>query len=130
MSDPQHPDIEIYIKHADQAAIMAWLGKISDELSTISQKGDICQLSMLVAGHSIPVLIHQRVLGKAWTSLWFQSDKTPWKIDLDCAKAASEALETQVRCITAGWSEGEEADEWWKLEKGVCEKILWKNDHS
>ena len=121
----KHPDIEIYVKNVSIEQITAWLNDRFDAVQVSSKKGLLHHFSAEYQGHSFRYMIHEKAIGKSWSSIWFQSDETPWKIDLDCAKEASLALNTQVRCIASGWQEGDDPDEWWKVEKDHAEKIQW-----
>lgn len=120
-----HPDIEIYIKKAPVEEIVNWLFSRFERFELIGKKGVLHQYEAQWQSASFAVAIHERALGKSWISVWFQSDQTPWQIDLDCAKEASHALNTQVRCIASGWQEGDDPDEWWRVEAGDAEKIQW-----
>jgi len=126
MTDTRHPDIEIYVKNRSFDTIKNWLQSHADQLDITSSKGNIHDLNLQFGEHSVPVMIHEKVAGKAWTSVWLKSDKSPWAQDLDCARAASEELETQVRSIAGGWSDGDDPDEYWKVEAGEEEKIQWR----
>lgn len=124
----RHPDIEIYIKNSSVEAICAWLAKRFEQLEPIGRKGLLHQYQARYQGHDFEVLINERAIGKSWIIVWFQSDKTPWSIDLDCAREASTELHTQVRCIASGWQEGDDPDEWWRVDKGKEQKIKWSTD--
>lgn len=124
MSQERHPDIEVYVKNCPVSEIEAWLGTLGTVTSVFSQ-GLTHEYSVELDNHDIPVLIHEKVVGKAWTSVWFKSDKTAWETDLDCARAAALGLDTQIRCIAGGWSDGDDPDEWWKLDQGTETLIQW-----
>ncbi|WP_299182758.1 hypothetical protein [uncultured Neptuniibacter sp.] len=125
MTDTRHPDIEIYVKNRSLDEIRGWLATHSEKIEAQSSKGGIHELDLSIDGVKVPVLIHEKVAGKAWSSVWFKSDQSPWAKDLDCAQAASEEMETQVRCIASGWADGDDPDEYWKVEAGESEKIQW-----
>ncbi|WP_293268684.1 hypothetical protein [Neptunomonas sp.] len=129
MTDQRHPDIEIYIKNRSISSVENWLSALGTDLKTLPAQNvsdkNTHEFSVIIAGTSIPVFIHERAAGKAWTSVWFKSDQTPWVKDLDCARVASVALETQVRCIASGWKNGDDPDEWWKVEDSIEELIQW-----
>ncbi|WP_286236931.1 hypothetical protein [Neptuniibacter halophilus] len=127
MTDQRHPDIEIYVKNCSREQIEEWLRSSAEAVEFLSSKGQIHELSLQFGSESVAVMIHEKVAGKAWTSVWFKSDKTPWEKDLDCAHAASEGLATQIRCIASGWNDGDDPDEYWKVENGNAEKIQWQN---
>jgi hypothetical protein len=129
MNNQRHPDIEIYIKTRPLAGIENWLSTLGQEcVSSVSSEpsgNKTHEYTLTIDGESIPVFVHEKAAGKAWTSVWFQSDKTPWEKDLDCARVASLALQAQVRCIATGWTTGDDPDEWWKVEDEVEELITW-----
>ena len=125
MSETRHPDIEVYVKECNGKQLTEWLASIAENLSTPKTSKDTTQLTATLNGVEIDVLIQERVVGKAWTSIWFDSAETPWLQDLDCAKQIAADLDTQTRCIVGGWEEGDDPDEWWKVHKGNEEKIVW-----
>lgn len=125
MTLERHPDIEVYVKNSSPKALIDWLDTISDSMSEPVTRGLSHEIICTFHGEDVPVLIEERVVGKAWISIWFNSDKTPWNVDLDCAKAISTALNTQARCIVNGWQEGDEPDEWWRVTIEGVEKIIW-----
>lgn len=126
MTDTRHPDIEIYVKDRSLNAILDWLNSYSSEPSPVSSKGLIHELEVTFPEGRVGVMIHEKVAGKAWVSVWFKDNLTPWVKDLDCALAASQEMTTQVRCIAAGWDDGDDPDEFWKIENGEQEKIQWR----
>lgn len=125
MTDERHPDIEIYIKNRSLDEIETWLRQRFDALDTDFSQGTVHEYKASLSDASVPVMIHEKVVGKAWTSVWFKSDATDWAKDLDCALQAAQELDTQIRCIASGWADGDEPDEWWKVENGEQEKIHW-----
>lgn len=122
----RQPDIEIYLKDADQAAITAWLGQALGPCSDWQQRGQTfkCQAA------GIPVTYLPKAVGK-WHSLLLESDATPWDDDLACARAAFAALSVEVRCSIGGWDEeqGEEdADRWLKVNADGEQEFIWRTD--
>ena len=126
MTNTRHPDLEIYIKNRSVAEIQAWLAQHASELSLVSTKGLIHTYKLEVGDACSEVLIHEKVAGKAWVSLWFKENITPWPQDLDCAHVAAKEMDTQIRCIASGWDDGDDPDEFWKVENGEQEKIQWR----
>lgn len=123
-----HPDIEIYIKNCKLDEVLQWLSERLDSVKATGSKGMLHQFSASYQGHKFAIAVHEKALGKAWISVWFQSNTTPWKVDLDCAREASAVLKAQVRCIASGWQEGDDPDEWWKVEEGQEVKMQWVTD--
>jgi len=125
MSEQRPPDIEIYVKSCSVASIEKWLSSCGSALVSVFSQGATHEYQLTLNAIQITVLVHEKVAGKAWTSVWFKSDNTPWSNDLECARTATVALDAQVRCIAGGWADGDDPDEWWKLEKGEESLIQW-----
>lgn len=125
MTEPRHPDIEVYIKNCSLEQILEWLNTRCDSCTSRKSVGGTHAYDVTLNGVDIPVMIHERAVGKAWISIWFRSDATPWVKDLDCAEELSQTLKTQCRCIVSGWNEGDDPDEWWRVENGEQERIQW-----
>ncbi|MBT8768594.1 hypothetical protein [Metapseudomonas boanensis] len=122
----RQPDIEIYLKDADQEAVTNWLNDALGACTPWQQKG---QTFKCLAG-DIPVTWLPKAVGK-WHSLYFESDASPWEDDLGCARAAFTALGVEIRCAPGGWQEvqGEEdADRWIKVNAEGEQEILWRTD--
>ncbi|NWL78249.1 hypothetical protein DM872_15465 [Pseudomonas taiwanensis] len=122
----RQPDIEIYLKDADQEAVTAWLNEALGTCTPWQQKG---QTFKCLAG-SIPVTWLPKAVGK-WNSVYLESDRTPWEDDLSCARAAFTALGVEIRCAPGGWQEvqGEEdADRWIKVNAEGEQEIIWRTD--
>ena len=128
MTDPRHPDIEIYVKNCSLEQLEEWITTHCTGFERRFNQGLIYEYSCTMDSAPVEVMIHQKVVGKAWTSVWFKSDRTPWAKDLDCALDAFAALATEVRCIAAGWSNGQDPDEWWEISTGQPEKIQWRTE--
>jgi len=128
----RQPDIEVYIKDISVDEIINWLSNVFESVETQStlDKTSItlqCKIkdeTGVIA--SIPVTIFTGAAGKLYTSLWIQSDKTPWNTDLDCAVQLFEATGNEVRCSTNGWEEAEDADnQWWKVTEEGKTVVNW-----
>lgn len=123
------PDIEIYIKHATAEHIRKWLeGQFDDvELSELSEErlseGQLIKASV----SSIPLVITPKAAGKAFTSIWFQSAKTPWNNDLECAESFASKFDLEVRCSAESWQEdeGESEEKWWCLNGDEKKLLRW-----
>jgi hypothetical protein len=75
---------------------------------------------------TIPTTIFTSAAGKLYTSVWLQSDKTPWETDLDCAIQCVEATGSEVRCSTNGWEESKDDDnQWWVVTKEGKTIVNW-----
>lgn len=126
MTNSRHPDIEIYVKNCSLEAIQDWLKSLSDQMTCNTSKNTIHEFTLTFQGNNVETLVHEKVAGKAWTSVWLKSDQTPWVNDLECARAAASAMDAQIRCVASGWEDGDDPDEYWKIENGTEEKIQWR----
>lgn len=122
----RQPDIEIYLKDTDvsREAITAWLAEAIGPCSDWQQRGQTfkCQ-----AGH-VPVTWVPHAVGK-WSSLFLESNQTPWEDDIACARAAFAALHVQVRCAPGSWVEDEAdetADRWIRIDAEGEQEITWR----
>lgn len=127
MSEQRHPDIEVYVKDRTAQRIFEWVETVGS-LTNLKTAKESIKATLLIDDLEIPVLIQQRVIGKAWSTVWFDSSETPWATDLECARQIAKELDTQTRCIASGWQEGDEPDEWYKVHQGVEEKIVWNTN--
>lgn len=125
MNDQRHPDIEIYIKSCSVAEIEAWLTELGDRLVAGPSHEQSHEYFLHWEGIEIPLILQEKVAGKAWSSVWFKSDQTPWLKDIDCARLAASGLKTQIRCIASSWKTGDDPDEWWQVEGGEEKLISW-----
>ena len=120
----RQPDIEIYLKDTDRAAVAQWLAKTLNAPCSWQQKGRVFRC--VCAG--ISIIWFERAVG-AWHSLLFESSQTPWLNDLQCAQAAAAYLQVTVRCAPGGWQEADgekDADRWLQVNAdGQLETITW-----
>ena len=120
----RQPDIEIYLRDASQEAVTNWLGEAIAPCTAWQQKG---QTYKCHAGE-IPVVWLPKAVGK-WHCLLLDSNATPWQDDLECARAAYQALAVEIRCAPGGWEEEEAievADRWISISERGEEEIVWR----
>jgi hypothetical protein len=125
MSDLRHPDIEIYIRNCTQPQLERWLSKRCSTITRLFSQGRVHEYRSVINGIRVPILVHERVVGIDWSCIWFKSHRTPWARDLDCAREAGRALDTQVRCLTTDWIQGRGARRWWNIDNGRMQEIQW-----
>jgi hypothetical protein len=131
MSDTRHPDLEIYIKNRTEDEILTWLENCTDQLAIVKNFDNCRELEAYFGKAKINCALQLKVSGKMWSSLWFKVNETPWNTDLECAIQAASEMNTQIRCIKAGWSDTDEdaendEDQWWRIEDGEKTLISWK----
>ena len=121
-------DIEIYVKNQPLADIEHWLQASFDSVRTINSGKVVHDLEVRAGSVSIPVMIVEHAVDKAWTSIWFKTPGTPWKDDTECARSLHSYGQCRVRCNSGPWQEGTDMDEWWQLtEQGEKTLIKWPN---
>ena len=121
-------DIEIYVKKLPLAEIRVWLEASFDQVNTITTGKVIHDLEVIIGDKTIPVMIVENAVGKAWTSIWFKTAGTPWSDDTDCARSIQTQHQCRVRCNSGPWQEGADMDEWWQMdEEGNETLIKWPN---
>lgn len=117
-----YPDIEIYIMKADAESVQAWLNTVFDAVTASKNGLWHCEYQ----GKSAEVQLTLQA-EKNFASLWFKQNHTPWKTDLDCARAAHAALDVEVRCQASDWKESEGVSNagWVKLLRGEEKPFEW-----
>jgi len=119
------PDIEIYVNSASVEEITNWLKDRMDSFEADQPNTAKSHSYKATLGdETIPVLIVEKAAGKYFTSVWFDSNKTPWEKDVDCGRDAFQFMEKEIRCNAAGWLPGDEPDEWLCINSEGEEKIV------
>ena len=98
----RHPDIEIYLKGQPAERIEAWLQERLGPLRAGRRTRQGSHYQLEIDGQPVPVLVVEKAAGD-FTSLWLNSDATPWLRDIDCAREANAYFQCEVRCIASGW---------------------------
>ena len=117
------PDLEIYLMKADPAKVSDWLSSALGALETVKDTGS--HQHWRSGGMDIFMNANAE---KNFSSLWFKKNDTPWNTDLEAARAAWAALETEVRCSDSGWDESENdsgSEGWVKLNARGEKPFNW-----
>lgn len=126
-------DIEIYIKAATPEAIQEWLSLITLSLDakSFSPKRQAYWATMQSLDETIDeaskefeIIVLSSVQNN-YSSIWFNSAKTPWANDKACAKQAFDHFKSAVRCTASGWQEGDQPDQWLHIDDSGEEVIDW-----
>ncbi|MBS3805598.1 MAG: hypothetical protein KGY54_13710 [Oleiphilaceae bacterium] len=123
-------DLEIYIRDLEPHQLSAWLGRHLDDL--VLDDGEVAGKAVKGTGHyqgnRVRISVYPAAFGKRYTCLILEAVALPWQTDLDCARSAWEALETEIRCSSGDWQEGEpvEEDKWWRLDERGEQQAVWK----
>lgn len=122
----RQPDIEIYLKEDFLDELTTWLEQQVGRVELGPWSGNT-RRGTLHGEPAVPLMIVRKAAGK-WASIWFESDRTPWETDLDCARAVASGIDHEVRCSIGGWEEeqGEaDADRWLKVTGAGEEEFIW-----
>lgn len=120
-------DIEIYVLSCPTEKIINWL-ESTFTLVKKSAPSSLCsKVTVIMNDHDVEITILEQAAGKRFTSIWFNSDQTPWENDIACAKQAFNALNCEVRCNFQGWEEeGEQdPDQWWRINSYEEGPFIW-----
>ena len=123
-------DIEIYTKNTGLDDIIDWLTHRFTDVSIIKKGKTVHDLTVYDNKQTIPVMVVERAVGKAWTSIWFKSATTLWADDISCAQDINTHCHCRVRFNAAPWQQGADMDEWQQLdEEGQQTTIQWPNQN-
>ncbi|MFN3237474.1 MAG: hypothetical protein ACE37D_10465 [Pseudomonadales bacterium] len=119
MSSPRFPDIEIYLKRVATEDVLAWLQTVFNDYEVVrTEPSTRCKLKEMFC------TITENVAKGGYTSVWFESNATPWETDRDCAQAAFAHFQCETRCSTGGW-EGEDEGGWLRLTDKGEQVVNW-----
>lgn len=120
-------DIEIYVLSCPTENIISWLENTFTLVKKSSPSALCSKVTLVSNDHEIEVTILEQAAGKRFTSIWFDSDKTPWEDDIACAKQAFESLNCEVRCNFQGWEEegNQDPDQWWCINSHGEGPFIW-----
>ena len=123
--DERQPDIEIYLKRPSMNAIGNWLKNHFDIIAkTPTESGS--QLDLRFQQETLQCLVVERVAKGGYASVWFKTNNTPWRNDLECAEDAHALLEIETRCSTGGWQDAQEDQgRWYRLQLGEKSIVNW-----
>ena len=120
----RYPDIEIYAQDITFKQVEDWLKQhftSVEKQQTVNKKSE-ARSHWLVDGSE--VISFGNAIGK-FSTIWFKKNNSPWDTDLDCARAASKDLKTQIRCSNSSWQEdlGPES-QWWRVTEDEGEMLI------
>ncbi len=93
--DPmRQPDIEIYLKDAEHAAVAAWLEQALGPCGPWQEHGQTLKCTARGEHGAVRVTWLPKAVRRH--SLFLESDSTPWDDDLACARAAHAALGVEI----------------------------------
>lgn len=121
-------DLEIYIRDLKPGAVSGWLEGQLDQLQLDdSDVSSVMKGTAIYSGERLRITLYPGAFGKRFTSLVMEGERLPWNTDLECARSAWRAVETEVRCSPGDWKEGEpvEEDKWWRLDHRGEQQVVW-----
>lgn len=94
-------DIEIYIREPVLKRVLGWIKGVLGPLEELpvdkSQKG-VRMYRAQEQQPPIPIVVQTGIEGGPYVGIWFDSDKTPWESDVECAREAFAAFGLPVQC--------------------------------
>ena len=120
-----HPDIEIYLKSVTIEQIEDWLRLRFGTIEPQKQSRKVKHFTVSYNEQTIPVMVVENA-SKAFSSILFESDTSPWAQDINCAREAFQHFAKETRCIASGWSDGDEPDEWVAIDSEGEKNIIWR----
>lgn len=119
-----YPDIEVYLACNDAERVSQWLSQVLALPVTLERAGKRqWRAAPTYQGERLPILLVEGA-ADSMASLWFDSSKTPWQRDVDCARAAGPALECEVRCSLGGWQPGDDPDRFFQVLPDGSEGVI------
>ena len=119
------PDVEIYVKRVELPDILGW---ISGHFSIEEQKnvGSTLKLKLTRDGAVMSCTVAENVAKGGYTSIWFESNCTPWRTDEECAQEAYDRFQIEIRCSVNGWTP-ENGDEggWYRFTESGKTVVNW-----
>jgi len=119
------PDVEIYAKLVDINNIIEWI-KFYFSIDERKTVGSTLKLKLTRDGSEMTCTIAENVAKGRYTSIWFDSSSTPWDTDEECAQAAYNYFQVEIRCSVSGWtSESEDSGGWYRFTDSGKTIVNW-----
>ena len=121
-------DLEIYVRDLEPGAVSGWLEQHLDGLSLDDREvGGVVKGDARYQGERLRISLYPGAFGKRYTSVVIEGECLPWNSDLDCARSAWRAMDTEIRCSPGDWKEGEpvEDEKWWRLDHRGEQQVVW-----
>ena len=93
--------IEVFVCGCSEIRLLAWIQSRLGTLIGPQGAGD----ALVYGSPCGPVIITLRVEDGPFTGVWFNTTRTPWDTDVDCARDAARELGCVLRCdpgVTVG----------------------------
>ncbi|CBL44492.1 conserved hypothetical protein [gamma proteobacterium HdN1] len=120
-------DIEIYAKTNSFEAIETWLTGHFGTLEPIRNTAKTRTFLASWQGQAVEIFLCLNAGKTGYASISFSATGIPWDNDIECARAAYQALATTIRCSESAWQEGDDPDRWYQISGAGEEVIHWPN---
>jgi hypothetical protein len=118
-------DVEIYAKRVSINRIIEWV-RIYFFIEEQKTVGSTLKLKLTRDGSAITCTIAENIVKGGYTSIWFDSSSTPWQTDEECAQAAYNHFQVEIRCSVNGWAlESEDSGGWYRITDGGKTVVNW-----
>ncbi|WP_336368048.1 hypothetical protein [Marinobacter sp. C2H3] len=121
-------DLEIYIRDLQPGAVSSWLAAHVDGLALDdSDPARVAKGQAMCEGAALRITLYPGAFGKRYTCVLLEGERVPWNSDLDCARSAWRAMDTEIRCSVGDWKDGDpvENDTWWRLDQRGEAQVVW-----
>jgi hypothetical protein len=89
----RQPEIEIYLHNCPLERLVAWLRTVVGPLEEAMPRGNAVVYPSAVG----PVVVTTDA-GGSFVGVWFNTPRSPWNTDVECARQAANELKCTVRC--------------------------------
>lgn len=90
---PRQSDIQVFVRSVP-ASVVGWLESVAGPLGD-PQDGGAAIIYTSAIG---PVIVTPDMQPGDFIGIWFNTQRSPWATDVDCAREAAVALGCAVRC--------------------------------
>ncbi len=124
-------DLEIYVRDLDPGKLALWLDATLDQilvpLTPLGSGEGLFKAEGRYCGALVRVSVYPGAFGKRYSSVVLEGESLPWTTDLESARSAWRALETEVRCSQGEWQEGDpvQDEKWWRLDHRGEQLVVW-----
>ncbi|MHA7879370.1 MAG: hypothetical protein ACX931_06255 [Saccharospirillum sp.] len=123
-------DVEIYIADVQTRTVEQWLSDQLHQFTALPRQKGMMKNATCYQGvfNDTPftVMILERVIA-SFTSVWIDSNASPWPDDKSCARAAAAHFQKDVRIAAGLWQENDDPDAWISVAPdGTESAIRWQ----
>ena len=88
----RQPEIEIFLHGCPMERLLTWIEMVIGPLGKPEEAGE----SIIYPGPIGPIIVTP--VRDGFASVWFNTSRSPWETDVDCARQAARELKCTVRC--------------------------------